>query len=96
VVRDWFDIAAEAAIPDYDGSIGTRSLALSVARVSRYATKKLTKRHHQLTQRLDEPRLDNRCGASPRMMAISLLKSRMRPLQKKMPYASTRPRTLTG
>ena len=27
VVRDWFDIAAEAAIPDYDGTIGTARIA---------------------------------------------------------------------
>jgi hypothetical protein len=27
VVRDWFDCAAEAAIPDYDGSIGTARIA---------------------------------------------------------------------
>jgi hypothetical protein len=32
VVRDWFDIAAEVATPDHDGSLGTPSLARSVAR----------------------------------------------------------------
>ena len=40
VVRDWFDIAAEAAIPDYDGSIGTaRSAAQAYARRAKAATR---------------------------------------------------------
>jgi hypothetical protein len=38
VVRDWFDSAAEAAIPDYDGSIGTaRSAAQAYARRAKAA-----------------------------------------------------------
>jgi hypothetical protein len=37
-VRDWFDIAAEAAIPDYDGSIGTaRGAAQAYARRAKAA-----------------------------------------------------------
>jgi integrase len=38
VVRDWFDIAAEAAIPDHDGSIGTaRGAAQAYARRAKAA-----------------------------------------------------------